>query len=101
MCSGGLTRVVNDEDGDAVVALYCTQRGEDPGYVCSGVLVDAGESNEGIEDEQSRLMALNGGAQAKQIVLALEADGGDVEEIDGEGIEVESSDTGQSFETFP
>ena len=47
------------------------------------------------------MMALNGGAQAEQIVLALEADGGDVEEIDGEGIEVESSESGQSFETFP
>src|ERR1700674_2550135 len=53
--AGALLGVVDDDHGDAVAALQFAQKGEQWRHLAAGVLINAMQAHEGIEDEQARL----------------------------------------------
>ena len=48
--AGALLGVVDDDDGDGVAALQLAQIGEQRHHFAAGVLIDAMQAHEGIED---------------------------------------------------
>ena len=62
--AGALPGVMDDEHGDAVAALQLAQVGEQRRDLAAGVLVDAMQAHEGIEDEQARLQSGDGLGEA-------------------------------------
>ena len=62
--AGALLGVVDDDDGDAVAALQLAQIGEQRRHLAAGVLIDAMQAHEGIEDEQARLQLGDGRIEA-------------------------------------
>jgi hypothetical protein len=52
--AGALLGVVDDDDGDGVAALQLAQIGEQRRHFAAGVLIDAMQAHEGIEDSASR-----------------------------------------------
>ena len=53
--AAALPGVMDDEHGCAMPALQLAQEGQQRGDLAAGVLVDAMEANERIEDQQARL----------------------------------------------
>jgi hypothetical protein len=53
--AGALPGVMDDEHGDSVAALQLAQECEQRRNLAAGVLVDAVQAHERIEDEQARL----------------------------------------------
>jgi hypothetical protein len=92
---------MDEEDGEIVVALDGAERAEDSGDLGGGVFVDAGQADEGIEHEQAGALAIDDRPQAVEVLLSIEAQGGDVEQIDGEWIDGESGDGGEPVKAGP
>ena len=59
-----------------MAALQLSEIGEQRGDLAAGVLVDAVEAHEGVEDEQPRLQLGNRLGEATPIGLQIEAEGG-------------------------
>ncbi len=68
-----LPGVVHDEHGDAVPALQLAQPGEQGGDLAAGVLVDAVQPHEGIEDEQTGPHPVDGLGEVAPVGLEVEA----------------------------
>lgn len=96
---GGLARVVDEQHRGLVVTLEGAQRGQNHRDVRRGVLIDGSrDPDERIEDEEARTMGLEYGAQAHQVLIAIDAQDGDIEEVDGELWKGEPGDGGESIE---
>ena len=67
--------MVDNEHGEPIPALQLAQIGEQRGDLAAGVLVDAVEAHEGIEDEQPRLQLGDGVGEAVPIGLEIETQG--------------------------
>jgi len=52
--------VVDEQDGGLKAALEVAQEAEDGGDLAGGILVDAMQADQGIEDQQARFDALDG-----------------------------------------
>ena len=74
--AGTLFGVVNDNHGDAVAALQLAQIGEQRRHLAAGVLIDAMQAHEGIEDEQARLQFGDRLVEASAVGLKIEPHGG-------------------------
>src|SRR5262245_52344821 len=70
---------MDEEDGEAMAALQLAQVGQQWGDLAAGVLVDAMQAHERIENEQKRLEGGYGGGEAAPIGLQIEPErwGGD------------------------
>ena len=53
MTGGVLSRMVHDDNGGIELALQLTQKGEQCGYLARIVLVDAVQTHEGVEQQES------------------------------------------------
>jgi hypothetical protein len=73
--SATLLGVVDDEDGEAMAPLQLAQVGKQRGDFGAGVLVDAVQADEGIENEQAWLKGGDGVGEAAPIGLEIEAKG--------------------------
>jgi hypothetical protein len=93
-----LAGVVDKEHSGVVVALDGAERSEHGGDICGRVFIDVGDADEGIEDEQARAVRLDRGAEAHEIGRAIDAQDGDVEEVDGELAERDAGDACESIE---
>src|SRR5262245_23680545 len=58
--SGTLLGVVDDDNGKRISALQRSQVGEQRGDLAAGILIDAVQPHEGIEDEEPRSEVGNG-----------------------------------------
>ena len=84
---GALAGMVHEHDGGVEAALEVAQEAEDGGDVGDGVLVDAVQAHQGVEDEQSGLDALDGLMQALAVAFEVEAQDRDIDDGDVEGLE--------------
>ncbi len=94
-----LAGMVDNDDGGVEAALDVAQMAEDGGDVGGGVLVDAVQADQGIEDEQTRRDALDGVAQCAPVARLVETQGGDVDDGDVKGLEGGAGGAGDSLET--
>jgi len=74
------------------------QERQDGGDVGDGVLVDAVQAHQGVEDEQAGPDTLDGVEQALSVVMQVEAQDRDVDDGDVEGGEVGAGGAGDAFE---
>ena len=93
-----LAGVVDEHHGGREAALQMAQEGEDGGDVGDGILVDAMQAHQGVEDEQARADALDGLVQALAVVAVVEAQDGDVDDGDVEGVEVGAGGSGDAVQ---
>ncbi len=100
LCAGAtvFACMMHDEDGDVVLALQGAEIPEQRGDLTGVVLVDAVQSDEGIEDEQARRIAADGVSQARLVAPAIEAQNGDGDDVDGNGCEIELSSAADARE---
>jgi hypothetical protein len=63
---------MDDEHSDAISTLEYAQIGEQRGDLAAGVLVDAVQAHEGIEDEQAWLQAGHGVGEVVAIGVEIE-----------------------------
>ena len=97
-CAGaGLSRVVDDEHRDVVLALQLAQVGEDGGDLLGRVLVDA-MRYKWIEDEKARSPSGDGLDEAPLVVEAIEPEARREDRVDREILELESALEGEAFE---
>ena len=82
--AGAFSGMMDDEHGDAIATLQLAQIGEQRGDLAAGVLVDAVQADEGIEDEQAWLQSGHGVGEAVAIVIEIEAEGGRGDDLDVE-----------------
>lgn len=71
-----------DEDGDGVATLQLAQVGEQRGHLATGILIDAVEAHEGVEDKQARLQAGDGLSEVAAVGIEIEPDGGRSDDLD-------------------
>jgi hypothetical protein len=81
-----LLGVMDDEHGDAMPALQLAQVGEQRGDLAAGVLVDAVETYEWIEDEQARLQSGDGLGEVAAVGIQIEPDGRRGDDLDVENL---------------
>jgi hypothetical protein len=79
-----LLGVMDDEHGNAMPAPQFAQVGEQRGDLAAGVLVDAVETYERIEDEQARLQSGAGLGEVAAVGIQIEPDGGRGDDLDVE-----------------
>ena len=85
--AAALAGVVDEEHGGFRAALDGAQEAEDGGDLPGGVLVDAVEADQRIEDEEPGPDALHGLQEAGAVLAMVEAQDGDVDDGDVEGVE--------------
>ena len=98
--SGGaaFSGMVYEQHGGMEAALQVAQEAEDGGDLCDGILVDAVEADEGIEDEEAGPDALDRLDQSLAVGAMIEAQGGDVDDGDVEGLEAGAGGAGDALE---
>src|SRR6516162_969866 len=89
--AGAFSGMMDDEHGDAIATLQLAQIGEQRSDLAAGVLVDAVQADEGIEDEQAWLQSGHGVGEAVAIVIEIEAEGGRGDDLD---VEIGERDAG-------
>ena len=82
--AAALLGVMDDEHGNAMPALQLAQVGEQRGDLAAGVLVDAVQTYERIEDEQARLQSGDGLGEVAAVGIQIEPDGGRGDDLDVE-----------------
>ena len=82
-----LARVVDEHDGAAEAALQLAQVGEQRRDLGGGVLVDAVQAHEGVEDDEPRPQAFDLLAQARAVGRDVEADDGIDDHVDVEAVQ--------------
>ena len=92
-----LLGVMDDEHGNVMPALQLAQVGEQRGDLAAGVLVDAVETYERIEDEQARLQSGDGLGEVAAVGLQIEPDGGRGDDLD---VEIGQRHTGCCRDAF-
>ena len=73
---GAFFGVVDDDDGELMLALKIAQKGEQGSDLGARVLIDAMQADEGVEDEQARPIGGDGVFEHGAIGGQIEADGG-------------------------
>ena len=68
-----LLGMVDDEHGRAMPALQLTQGGEQRRHLAAGILVDAVQSHERVEDQQARLQSGDGVGEVAAVGVEVEA----------------------------
>ena len=96
--AGALLGVVDDDDGDGVAALQLAQIGEQRRHFAAGVLIDAVQAHEGIEDEQARAPLGDGRIEASAVGLEIEPHGGRGDDLDVEIGEAEAGSSADAVE---
>src|SRR5689334_4061589 len=96
--AGTLLGMVDDEHGKGVAALQLAQIGKQRGDLAAGVLVDAVQAHEGIEDQKARLQSGNGLLQSEAISDKIEAQGRGGDDLDIEVAQVDAGGGGDAFE---
>ena len=71
--SGSLSGMVHDDDGDAMSALQLAEESEQRRHLAADILVDAVETDEGIEDKQARPELGDGFLEIRPIGVEIEA----------------------------
>ena len=74
--------MVDDEHGDGMASLQLAQVGEQRGDLAAGILVDAVQPHERIEDEQARLQLGDGLGEAPAVEIDIEPHGGCGDHLD-------------------
>src|SRR5712671_3696763 len=82
--AGALFGMMDDDHGDAVAALQLAQIGEQRRHLAAGVLIDAMQPYEGIEDKEARLQFGDGVIEAPAVGLKIEPHGGGSDDLDVE-----------------
>ena len=73
MSGSRLSDVVDEDDGEGIVALQSPEEGEELADIGSGVLICAVESDEGVEDEHLGPDVEEGSFEAALMVGLIEA----------------------------
>ena len=73
--AGTLLGVVDDDHGDAVSSLQLAQIGEQRRDLAAGILIDAMQTHEGIENEQARLQFGDGVVERPAVGFEIEPHG--------------------------
>ena len=79
---GALTRVVHDSDGNLVGALQVSEIRKDGGDLAGCVFINAVQADKRIEDEQPGSAQGHGLGEAAAVVGLVEAQRGDVDDLD-------------------
>ena len=82
--ASALLGVVDDDHGDGVAALQLSQIGEQRRHLTSGVLIDAMQTHQGIEDEQAQLQVGDGVVEASAVGREIQSYGGCGDDLDVE-----------------
>src|SRR4051812_45462320 len=90
--------MMHDEDGDVMLALEGTEVAEQGGDLACVVLVDAVETDEGIEHEQARCKLADGDTQAGLVAAAIEAKHRRRDDVDRRAGQIEGAGTAESGE---
>ena len=77
-----LPGMMDDEHGGAVAALQFAQEGQQRRDLTAGVLVDAMQAHERIEDEQARQQASDGVGEVPPVGVEIEAQDGRGDDLD-------------------
>ncbi len=93
---GGFAGMVDENDGGAQGALELAEEVEERGDLGRGVLVDAMETDEGIEDEEPGAQCLDGAAQAVTVGRSVEAERRSGDDVDVERIEGDAGSRGDA-----
>jgi hypothetical protein len=88
---------MDDEHGDGIASLQLAQVGEQRHDLADGVLVDAVQAHERIEDEQARLECGDGLLKAPAIRIEIEPDRGRGDDLD---VEIGERDAGGGRDAF-
>ena len=95
---GAFARVMDEHHGGVEASLEISQERQDGGDVGDGVLVDAVQTHQGVEDEQAGPDTLDGVEQALSVVVQVEAQDRDVDDGDVEVSEGRGGGAGDAFE---
>jgi hypothetical protein len=95
-----LAGVVDDENGDVVLALHLTQKGEEGGDIAGAVFVNAMKSDERVEQEQARSNRTEGASEARAIAVEIEAKRRGGDDLEGEGTDIQLAVAAESQETL-
>ena len=96
--AAALLGVVDDEDGNAVAALQLAQIGQQWGDLAAGVLVDAMQAHERIEDEQARLQSGDGLGEVAAVGIEVEPNGRRGDDLDIEVGQLHAGGDRDAFE---
>ena len=96
--AGALLGVVDDDDGELMVALEMTEEGEQGSDLGGRILIDAVQADEGIEDEQARAESGDGMFEHGAIVGQVEAQGGGGDDLEVEVVEVDAGGAADAVE---
>src|ERR1700730_5953850 len=80
--AGALFGMMDDDHGDAVATLQLAQIGEQRRHLAAGVLIDAMQPYERIEDKEARLQFGDGLIEAPAVGLEIEPHGGGGDDLD-------------------
>ena len=97
-CGGALAGVVHEHDGGVEPSLQLAQESEDGGDLGDGVLIDAVQAHQGVEDKQAWPDALDGVVQALAVAFEVEAQSRHVDDGDVEVTERRGGGAGDVFE---
>jgi hypothetical protein len=86
-----LLGVMDDEDGDIVLALHFPEEGEESGDLAGAVFIDAVEPDEGIEEQDAGTVGAEGTIDAGAIAVEIETERGSSDDIERDPCEVESA----------
>jgi len=101
LTGGRLAHVVDEEEAERELALERPERAEERRDLGGGVLVDASDPDEGVEDEQTRRDLGDGGPQAGELVFLVEAEEWHVEEEQGRVLEGDAAHARDGVEANP
>ena len=89
---------MDEQYGGLEASLYVAQKAEDGGDLGDGIFVDAVQADERIEDEEAGADALHRLDQALAVGAMIEAQRGDVDDGDVEGLEAGAGGAGDALE---
>jgi len=101
VCGPALAHVMDDEDGEVVMALQVPEEGEQFGDIPCVVLIAPVKPDQGVEEDQARPDAAGGAVEAQLIALEIEAQRGCGDDVEGDVIESEAPVEAQAGEAFP
>ena len=95
-----LARVVDQEDSRAEAALKPAQEAEKRRHLGGGVLIDAVQAHEGIEDEEPRVERRYGVAESEAVIDEVESQAWDADHVDVEAIERDAGRLGEALQAI-
>jgi hypothetical protein len=102
--AGGTPRVLpgvmDDDDGDVVLALHLAEEGEERGDFRGAVFVDAMKADEGVEQEKARSVLAEGAVDAESVAIEIETQRGGGDDVEGDAREGEASGSRETEESL-